>query len=87
MFADKDIALTVREHMSNAIWMITASGLTSPVTEASEDEQQSYNQAISKICDAITNEILNPIFEKHPILMEHRNIRYERQHFVREIDS
>ncbi len=81
MFENEDIAFAVREHMINAVWMISSSAVTSPVTESSEDEQRIYRQAIDKICETIKTEVLNPIFDRYPALVQNQNYHYQR--FVR----
>jgi hypothetical protein len=78
MFTNEDTALSVSERMKNVVWLITATRLNSPVTSASTEEQQVYNEVISKICDAIIENILDPIDAKHPKLSDHTPFRYQK---------
>jgi hypothetical protein len=78
MFTNEDTALSVNNHMKNIVWLISATTLTSPVTDSSPEEQQAYNEIVSKICAEIIENILDPIFAKYPNLPDHTAFHYQR---------
>lgn len=83
MFKDKGIATSVREHMANVIWILTASGITSPISESSKAEQKEYDRAVSEICELIQYRVIDPIERKHPDLFEQKHVQYKKHKFRR----
>lgn len=82
MFRDEDTAFAIKEHMLNAIWLISASAHRSPILECTEDEQLAYGKIVDKICQGIEAEIILPICDAYPNLIDIDDSRYKRFHRI-----
>jgi hypothetical protein len=76
MFKDENTARAVREHMLNAMWLMTASARQSPVREATDEERERYEAVVDRICTLIESDVLLPIFQDHPALTVDSKSRY-----------
>ena len=77
MISDRDTAISMREHMANILWLLTASATKSPLTECPEDERREYNLAIAEVCELIYSKVIQPIESKHTGLPELKHVRHE----------
>lgn len=82
MFRDEETAFAIKEHMLNAIWLISASAHRSPILECTEEEQLAYAKIVDKICQTIDDEIILPICDVYPNLIDTDDSRYKRFHRI-----
>ncbi|NJL73039.1 MAG: hypothetical protein HC888_16570 [Candidatus Competibacteraceae bacterium] len=76
MFENVETAITVREHMANLIWLLTASATTSPLTECPQEEQNQYTLIVSEICELINTKVIRTIENTHTSIPKLKYVNY-----------